>query len=147
MLWNSDDVESALILAIQAHGGQVDKGGSPYILHVLRVGAAQWRNGPDYVIVGLLHDVVEDTNTTLSQLRSYGLSDEILSALDAITHRKGEPYEDYLGRVKKNPIALAVKREDLGDNLERLDSVESLEERERLRCKCKRAVGILGGGK
>ena len=119
----------ALRLAVGAHAGQLDKAGQPYILHPLRVSMRIARiTGYDEpaAVVALLHDVLEDTDTDVWDLISEGYSDEIIQAVEAITHREGESYTDYLKRVKQNDIALIVKLADISDNLgpERLDLLE-----------------------
>lgn len=119
----------ALRLAVGAHAGQLDKAGQPYILHPLRVSMRIARiTGYDEpaAVVALLHDVLEDTDTDVWDLISEGYSDEIIQAVEAITHHEGESYIDYLKRVKQNDIALIVKLADISDNLgpERLDLLE-----------------------
>lgn len=87
----------------------------PYILHPLRVMLGVTSRVAQ--IVAVLHDVVEDSDTTLSALAEQGFSQAILDALDCITHRPGEAYEDYVDRLAANPIARQVKLSDLRDNL------------------------------
>ena len=108
-------LEKAIGIAAQAHAGQVDKAGAPYILHPLRVmlGVASLEER----IVAVLHDVVEDTDWTFDRLRAEGFAESVLEALDAVTHRDGESYEDFVLRAAKNPIGRNVKRADLLDNL------------------------------
>lgn len=84
-------------------------------------------------IVGFLHDVVEDTPLTLEDLRTFGFSSDVITAVDAITKREGEALETYLARVKANPLALAVKLNDIEDNTDPSRLVQLSEgERERL---------------
>lgn len=66
--------------------------------------------------VAMLHDIIEDTETTLEDLK-YQFSQEILDAVDHITRRKGESYADYIGRVSVNDLSRAVKIADLQDNM------------------------------
>lgn len=108
-------LERAVIIAMRAHEGQRDKGGQPYILHVFRV-VGELRTDAAR-IVGALHDVVEDSEWTLDMLRREGFAEELVTAVEAITRRRGEPYEDYMDRVLVNPLACEVKRVDLEDNL------------------------------
>lgn len=105
---------AAMKLCADAHQGQVDKAGSPYILHPLRVAAA----GKDLnqVVLGLLHDVVEDTAYTLSDIIERGFPNIIVQALKAISKEKSETHEDYLYRVAQNELATTVKLYDLNDN-------------------------------
>jgi (p)ppGpp synthase/HD superfamily hydrolase len=122
-------LEKAIEIAAAAHAGQQDKEGLPYITHPLRVMA---RVGPgDAQIVAVLHDVVEDTDTTLDDLRRAGFSEAVLDAVARVTHDKQEPYADYVVRCKPSPLARQVKLADLEDNsqmkrvLLRMDRVES----------------------
>lgn len=103
-------------LAREAHAAQRDKVGNPYIWHVERV--VKRCSSPSERIVAWLHDVVEDTSISLDDLHDvHGFpSDPICDAVQAITHRPGEPREAYYQRVRTNPLALVVKRADLADN-------------------------------
>ena len=105
----------ALMLSYTAHKDQVDKGGAPYYLHPIYV--ALNVSNEDEKIVALLHDVVEDTDITLDDLRREGFSDEIVNAVDAITHRD-ESYELYIQKVKTNTIATVVKIADIKHNMD-----------------------------
>jgi (p)ppGpp synthase/HD superfamily hydrolase len=111
-----DDVllNTAIVIATEAHAGQKDLAGKPYILHPLRV-MLGCKDQADQ-IVAVLHDVVEDCpGFTVEGFRGT-FGDEIADAIDAITKRKGEEYGDYLIRVAANPIAKRVKIQDLKDN-------------------------------
>lgn len=106
-------VEKAIAIAVFAHAGQTDKGGLPYIHHALAVGLAL--DTDEEMCVGILHDVVEDTKVTLSDLRAI-FPDRIVAGVDGITKRKKEKYLDYLNRVKANPLSLKAKLRDLAEN-------------------------------
>jgi hypothetical protein len=108
--------KKAEIIARKAHAGQVDKAGEDYFNHPKRVADNFYEDND--IIVALLHDVIEDTSVTMDQLKNEGFSDEILNALDAITKREGESYDQFIERVKDNPIALKVKLADLRDNMD-----------------------------
>ncbi|MBX3247946.1 MAG: GTP pyrophosphokinase [Myxococcales bacterium] len=113
------DLERAIAIAAQAHRGVVDKAGAPYILHPLRVMLAQTTN--DARIVGVLHDVVEDSDWTFEALRAEGFSEPVLEALVAVTktpeeHGSEEGYERFVRRAAAHPIGRAVKLADLEDN-------------------------------
>ncbi len=124
-------LEEAIALATEAHAGQRDKAGQPYILHPLRV-MFRLTSETDR-IVGVLHDVVEDTATALDDLRKLGFSEEILRAVDCVTQREGEPREEYAVRYKSNAIARRVKLADLEDNMDvRRISEITEKDRERL---------------
>lgn len=109
----STNVEKAKEIATKAHAGAVDKAGAPYIEHPARV--ASRMNDDACRVVAWLHDVVEDTNITISMIEDLFGADTA-DALDHITHRKEEPWADYLVRVKAHPIARMVKIADLIDN-------------------------------
>ena len=109
-------LETAIAIAVKAHQGQFDKSGQPYILHPLRV---MFRCKGDLArTVAVLHDVVEDTPTTLDDLRNAGFSEEVLAALDCVTKREGESYEAFVERAAANPIVRQVKLADLEDNMD-----------------------------
>lgn len=131
-----------------AHEGQVDKVGEPYFGHPYRVARAVKAAGfpEEAVAVAYLHDVVEDTAVTLTTLRALSFPEEVVEAVDAISKRKGEKFEDYYDRVKANDLALAVKWHDVADNSspERLGQVAP-DTQDRLRAKYERARELLGG--
>ena len=108
-------LNKAIEIAAKAHSGQVDKGGDSYILHPIRV-MLQCEHEVER-ICAVLHDVVEDTNITSEELRSQDFSDEVVSALDCLTRRAGESYDDFIGRVLTNETACRVKLADLKDNM------------------------------
>lgn len=112
---SADLTPRAREIATTAHAGQRDKAGLPYIEHVLRVAENFPEDSAEH-IAALLHDVVEDTDWTLSRLRADGFPDEILAAVDALTKREGENRMDAARRAKVNPIARAVKLADNADN-------------------------------
>jgi len=109
-------LEDAIRLAVEAHQNQRDRYGQPYVLHPLRV-MFRLDNERDRV-VGVLHDVIEDTRYTVEDLRGMGYSDEVLEALDSVTKREGEAYEDFVLRSRANPIGRRVKLADLEDNMD-----------------------------
>lgn len=113
---NEETLQVAISLARTHHAGQVDKAGKPYIDHPMRVMSNL--DSVEEKIVGVLHDTIEDTELTLDALREEGFSQPILSALDAITKRSGESYEDYLQRVMTDRLALKVKIADMTDNMD-----------------------------
>lgn len=111
------NLDNAIKLATDAHAGQVDKGGQPYILHPLRVMLAMAIT--DERIVAVLHDVVEDTDVCCDHLYwVHGFKPDIVTAIAALTRRNGEDYFDFIRRVAANSIARAVKIADLRDNLD-----------------------------
>lgn len=109
-------IQQALQLACRAHSGQFDKGGQPYILHPLAVARAL--SSPEEKAVALLHDVLEDTWVTQEYLLKAGFSCSIVAAVQTLTKKEGDSYDQYLARIKKNPLARRVKMADLGHNLD-----------------------------
>ncbi|MBF0193262.1 MAG: GTP pyrophosphokinase [Magnetococcales bacterium] len=109
-------LEKAIALAVAGHAGQVDKADQPYILHPLRI--MMRMRDETARIVAVLHDLVEDTDTTFEDLRKAGFSQRVLDALDHLTHREGEDYQSYILRIKGNSLARYVKLRDLEDNMD-----------------------------
>lgn len=107
-------VHLAEMIATRAHAGQVDKAGAAYITHPARVAARL--HTPATQTVGWLHDVVEDTDTTLEDLTEAGLPTDVVAAVDALTRRDGEDSDAYYARVAADPLAVPVKHADLADN-------------------------------
>ena len=105
----------AIEIATRAHEGQVDKAGEPYILHPLRV-MLKMRTEEER-IVAVLHDLVEDCEWNLDDLRREGFSDSIIEAIDVLTKRNGEGRISAAKRAVLNPLARAVKLADNADNL------------------------------
>ncbi len=116
--------KKAVKLCFEAHKDQTDKSGLPYVFHPFHV--AEQMVDEDTTVVALLHDVVEDSDYTLEDLREIGFPTQVIDALALMTHDKAVPYLEYVATIKKNPIAKAVKLEDLRHNsdLSRLDIVD-----------------------
>ena len=104
----------AIELAKQHHKGQKDKAGKPYINHPLRV--MNQVESEEEKIVAVLHDIVEDTNISLNDLRNEGFSEEVVSAVECLTKQDGENYDSYIERISFNPLAVKIKLADLEDN-------------------------------
>jgi GTP diphosphokinase / guanosine-3',5'-bis(diphosphate) 3'-diphosphatase len=105
-----------LVLATNAHAGQFDRGGKPYILHPLKVMHYLKSDDEELMCVALLHDVVEDTKTTWQDLKDIGCTDRVLDAVSALTKMPGQSYDDYKLEVFSNPDAMRVKMADLRHN-------------------------------
>ncbi len=105
----------AIALVAEAHAKQTDKAGAPYILHPLRM--MQRLETETEMIVAVLHDTVEDTHWTLKDLRAAGFSGDVVEAVDCLTRREEETYDEFIERAKSNPIARRVKLADIEDNL------------------------------
>ena len=135
--------KKAMKLAYEAHQGQTDKNGMPYIFHPVHL--AEQMTDENTTVCALLHDVVEDTPYTLPDLRAMGFHPEVIDALTLLTHDKSDPYMDYVRKIKMNRIASAVKLADLRHNsdLSRLDMVDD-DALKRVK-KYKQAMSILTG--
>ncbi len=110
------DIEEAIRIAVEAHRGQKDRAGAPYVLHPLRMMFRMQTEAERMAAV--LHDVVEDTPWTLDDLRGRGFPDEVVEAVDHLTKREGESYEDFVRRAGAHPVARRVKIADLEDNMD-----------------------------
>lgn len=109
-------IEKAIALAAKKHMGQVDKAGQAYIFHPLRLMFKVKTS--EQQIVAVLHDILEDTDTTIVDLISLGFSQEVIDAIDAMTKRPHETRIEAAYRTVKNPIARVVKLADLADNMD-----------------------------
>lgn len=111
-------------LCYQAHAGQLDKSGIPYVFHPIHLAEQM----PDEIttIVALLHDVVEDTSYTIDDLTSMGFPEDAIRAIALMTHSRGVDYMEYVKRIRTDPVARIVKLADLRHNsdLSRLDTVD-----------------------
>ena len=121
-------LQKAIEIAITAHQYQTDKSGAPYILHVIRV----MNNGKTEVekICGVLHDIVEDTPWTFEMLQQEGFSEEIINVLKCVTKESDqEDYDHFIDRILTNKTAIAVKLNDLRDNMDitRLQQITDLD--------------------
>ncbi len=106
----------AMQFCLEAHKDQVDKGGMPYAYHPIHV--ADSMTDEVRAVTALLHDVVEDTDYTLQDIRDMGFPEDVVEALGVLTHKKGVPYMDYIAEVVKNPVAMDVKEADLSHNMD-----------------------------
>lgn len=113
----------ALALCFESHKDQKDKSGMPYVFHPFHL--AEQMTDEDTTVTALLHDVIEDTDMTVEGLSEMGFSARVCEAVSLLTHQEGMPYMEYVARIKKNPIAKAVKLADLRHNSDRtrLDTV------------------------
>ena len=127
----------AMTLAYNAHHGQTDRAGVPYILHPARV-ASGFTNEAE-ACVAWLHDVVEDTQYTIADIRLAGFGAAICDALQLLTHDTSVPYRDYVKAIAANPIAKAVKLADLQDNMD-TRRLPVMDEKAKLRLKKYRAA-------
>lgn len=131
----------AIMVAYKAHEGQMDRAGLPYILHPIHV--AEQMKDEDTCVVALLHDVIEDTDITLEDLREYGFTEAQLEGVRIMTHEEGVEYFDYIRTVKTNPLALAVKLEDLKHNSDETRIIDMTDKDIKRLEKYKKALKIL----
>ena len=117
------NTKKALRLCFEVHKEQTDKSGLPYVFHPFHL--AEQMADEDTTVVALLHDVVEDGDCTLDDLRAMGFEETILEALALLTHDESVPYLQYVAAIREHPVARAVKLADLRHNsdLTRLDTV------------------------
>ncbi len=123
-------------LAAHAHAGQVDKIGVPYIEHVRAVAAGLAPFGDELVMVGLLHDIIEDTDWTADRLRQEGIPPRVVSAVEAVTNQRDVPYEEKIRRIIRDSDATLVKIADNAHN-SRPDRGAQLPEEKRVRLAAK----------
>lgn len=130
-------------LAQQAHSGQKDKGGAPYIDHVFTVANAM--DTEEETCAALLHDVLEDSDFTADDMRDIGMSDTVIEAVELLTHDRSVEYFEYIRQVCGNPLAAKVKRADLEHNadLSRMARLTSIDMKRR--SKYLEALRILDG--
>lgn len=134
----------AMKIAYDAHHGQVDKGGLPYIFHPLHL--AEEMEDEVSCCAALLHDVAEDTSVTLEDLAKE-FPPEVIAVLELLTHREDVPYFDYVRSIRANPIAVKIKLADIAHNSDQSRCPEMSEEHRRyFRHKYETAKAILTEG-
>ena len=110
-------LDKAILIAAQAHLGQKDKVGAPYILHPLRM-MLRFRTESE-MIAAVLHDVVEDSpDWGFERLREEGFTEDIIEAVEHLTRRQEETYAEFVDRAGQHPLARRVKLADLEDNMD-----------------------------
>ncbi len=133
----------AINIAYKAHEGQLDRSGIPYIFHPMHI--AEQMTTEETCIVAILHDVVEDTDVTLEELKEAGFSKNIINAINLLTHRDEVPYLDYVRALKDDPIASVVKLADLNHNSDRTRLTVITKKDEQRFIKYQKAKEILQG--
>lgn len=139
-------IDSAIQLAVQAHFGQKDKIGQPVILHPLTILITVQPATESNQIVAVLHDVLEDTVYSIGQIMEHvSLTDHEIEALNLLNHKRGDPYVNYVQRIKMsgNDIALSVKLADIKHNAIRGHESLPKDVSERLKKKYENAMLIL----
>ncbi|MCT9094230.1 HD domain-containing protein [Streptomyces sp. ASQP_92] len=134
-------------LAVNAHAGQEDKIGVPYIEHVRAVAAGLAPFGDELVMAGLLHDILEDTDWTAERLRETGVPGRVVEIVEAVTNQPGMPYEEKIRLITADPAATLLKISDNAHN-SHPDRVAKLpaDKRERLAAKYRSARAALWPG-
>ena len=136
----TENTKKAINIAYNAHMGQKDKFGIPYIFHPMHL--AESMDTEDECICAILHDVVEDTNISFEQLEKE-FSPTIITVLKLLTHDKKIPYLDYVNNLKDNPIAKKVKLADLNHNSDST-RLNNITKKDKLRMeKYKNAIKLL----
>ena len=134
-------LELALSIATKAHRGQFDKAGIDYIEHPIFV--ASQVDSEEEKAVALLHDVIEDSSVTAEELLNAGLPETVVTAVQILSKKKGQDYQTYLKTVKSNPLARAVKLDDLKHNSD-LSRLETITDKDLKRLeKYKKAINYL----
>ncbi len=110
----TEQTRTAMRIAYRAHHGQLDKSGVPYVFHPIHL--AEQMQEEALVTAALLHDVLEDTDITVEELRQQGIAEEVLEALQLLTHEPTVPYLEYVEQLAENQIARTVKLADLHHN-------------------------------
>ncbi|MCL1853950.1 MAG: hypothetical protein FWF88_13180 [Peptococcaceae bacterium] len=103
-------------IATEAHQGQRDKGGNPYINHPIAV--AESLGCTEHKIVALLHDILEDSKITSDDLSKYGFTKRIIKSVNVLTKRDPMSYEEYLSRIRTDSNAWHVKIADIKHNMD-----------------------------
>lgn len=109
-------LDKMLVIATNAHHGQFDKGGNPYILHPLKVMHYLKSDDEELMCMALGHDVIEDTSVTYRDLRDAGISERVIKGITSLTKQRGQTYEEYKEVIFSNPDAMRVKMADLRHN-------------------------------
>lgn len=109
-------LDKMLVIATNAHSGQFDKGGSPYILHPLKVMHYLKSEDEELLCIALGHDVIEDTKVTYKELIDAGMTDRIIEGIRALTKQRGQTFEEYKETIFANRDAMRVKMSDLRHN-------------------------------
>lgn len=125
-------LDLAISIVAEAFEGKFDRGGQPYILHCLWVMNKVSHLGEDYMIAAVCHDLVEDTDITVADLYEFGFRPEVVVAIDFLTHRDTDTYQNYIRKISRNPIAKEVKLRDLEHN-SKITRLKGLREKDFIR--------------
>lgn len=137
----------AVELAREIYEDRTDESGAPHVDHLTRVSGLLREQGAktETVTVAWLHDLVEDTDLTLDELREMGFSSPVVDAVNLLTRREGQPADDHLTQLRDDEVARAVKHADLTDHLsDEWLSGFAASEREQVRERYRRELDLLG---
>ncbi len=109
-------IDKMIRLAVKGHAGQFDKGGNPYILHVLKVMDNLHSDDEELQCIAIGHDLIEDTRVTAKEMLRQGMSPRVVTAIEMLTKRKGQTDEEYLGLILSSIDCMRVKKADLQHN-------------------------------
>ena len=109
-------LSKAIALAAVKHEGQFDKGGNPYVLHVLKVMHYTKSTDLEVLMIAVLHDIVEDTDVTYAELRETGFSERVINGIRLLTKVKGQTHEEYVAGILTSLDTITVKQADLRHN-------------------------------
>lgn len=109
-------LNNMLILAVEGHANQYDRGGNPYLLHPLKVMHYLKTDDEELMCIALGHDLIEDTNTTYAELRDAGMTERVIEGIKALTKQPGQTYDEYKDGIFANEDAMRVKMADLRHN-------------------------------
>lgn len=129
MVKKGEMLNTMLVIATNAHAGQFDRGGNPYILHPLKVMHYLKSTDEELMCMALGHDVIEDTSVTYKDLRDAGISERVIVGIRALTKQPGQTYEEYKEGVFASEDAMRVKMADLRHNtdIRRLKGVTEMD--------------------
>ena len=125
-------LERAIEIAVEAHKGQKDKAGMPYVLHPLRLMFKMESNNEK--IAALLHDVVEDSDWALDDLKKEGFNSDVIEAVSLLTRDEKDSYDEFIQKAVSNPISKNVKIADINDNLD-LNRIDKISDKDYIRIK------------
>lgn len=109
-------LSTMIMLAATGHEGQLDRGDNAYILHPIRLMMKLRHDSVYAMMVAIGHDLIEDTDFEIDDLRRHGIPEDVLTAIDVLTHKPNQSYVDYIIEISKNALATRVKMQDLYDN-------------------------------
>jgi guanosine-3',5'-bis(diphosphate) 3'-pyrophosphohydrolase len=109
-------IDKMIRLAVKGHAGQFDKGGNPYILHVLKVMDNLHTNDEELQCIAVGHDLIEDTRITAKEMLRHGISPRVVTAIEMLTKKKGQTDDEYLNVILSSVDCMRVKKADLQHN-------------------------------